>query len=30
MFEWHLSGVERAKRFRKPEGHSQPAWFERF
>ncbi|HEV2292860.1 MAG TPA: ASCH domain-containing protein [Tepidisphaeraceae bacterium] len=30
MFEWHLRGVERASRLRKPRGHPQPVWFEPF
>jgi len=30
MFEWHLTGVERAKRARKPKGHPQPVWFKPF
>ena len=29
-FEWHLAGVERAGRLRKPKGHPQPVWFEPF
>jgi len=30
MFQWHLAGVERAKRLRKPRGHPQPVWFNPF
>ncbi len=30
LFEWHLTDVERAKRFRKPKGHPQPVWFTPF
>ncbi len=30
MFQWHLADVERAKRFRIPKGHPQPACFEPF
>ena len=30
LYEWHLSDVERAKRFRKPRGHPQPVWFTPF
>jgi len=30
LYEWHLTDVERAKRFRKPKGHPQPVWFEPF
>ena len=30
FYEWHLAGVERAKRLRKPTGHPQPVWFEPF
>ena len=30
LYEWHLSDVERAKRFRKPKGHPQPVWFTPF
>jgi hypothetical protein len=30
MWQWHLAGVERAKRLRKPTGHPQPVWFEPF
>jgi hypothetical protein len=30
MYAWHLIGVERAKRLRKPTGHPQPVWFEPF
>jgi len=30
MFQWHLAGVERAKKFRKPTGHPQPLWFNPF
>jgi hypothetical protein len=29
-YQWHLSGVERAKRLRKPKGHPQPVWFRPF
>ena len=29
-FEWHLGGIERAKRLRKPKGHPQPVWFTPF
>ena len=29
-YEWHLTDVERAKRFRKPKGHPQPVWFTPF
>ncbi len=28
--EWHLGGVERSKRLRKPKGHPQPVWFNPF
>jgi hypothetical protein len=30
MWQWHLIGVERAKRLRKPTGHPQPVWFTPF
>ena len=30
LYQWHLGGVERAKRLRKPKGHPQPVWFEPF
>jgi predicted transcriptional regulator len=30
LFEWHLAGIERARRFRKPHGHPQPVWFHPF
>jgi predicted transcriptional regulator len=30
LYEWHLTDVERAKRFRKPKGHPQPVWFTPF
>lgn len=30
MYAWHLGGVERAKRLRKPAGHPQPVWFRAF
>jgi hypothetical protein len=30
MWQWHLAGVERAGRLRKPVGHPQPVWFEPF
>ena len=30
LFRWHLTDVERAKRFRKPKGHPQPVWFTPF
>ncbi len=30
MWQWHLAGVERAKRLRKPARHPQPAWFRPF
>jgi hypothetical protein len=30
LFRWHLTDVERAKRFRKPRGHPQPVWFTPF
>ena len=30
FYEWHLTGVERAARLRKPSGHPQPAWFKPF
>ena len=30
LFHWHLRGVERAKKFRKPTGHPQPVWFTPF
>ena len=29
-YEWHLTGVERATRLRKPKGHPQPVWFNPF
>ena len=28
--EWHLGGVERAKKLGKPRGHPQPVWFTPF
>lgn len=30
MYQWHLAGVKRAKRLRKPAGHPQPVWFTPF
>jgi hypothetical protein len=30
LFRWHLTGVKRAKKFRKPRGHPQPVWFNPF
>ena len=30
LYEWHLTDVERAKRFRRPKGHPQPVWFTPF
>ena len=30
MWQWHLAGVERAKKLRKPKGHPQPSWFTPF
>ncbi len=27
IYHWHLTGVERAKRLRKPKGHPQPVWW---
>jgi hypothetical protein len=30
MYRWHLAGVERAKKLRKPKGHPQPVWFNPF
>lgn len=30
MYQWHLAGVERARRLRKPAGHPQPVWFHPF
>jgi hypothetical protein len=27
MYQWHLGGVERIDRLRKPTGHPQPVWF---
>ena len=30
FYEWHLTGVERAKQFRKPTRHPQPVWFRPF
>jgi ASCH domain len=30
LYEWHLTDVERAKRFRKPKGRPQPVWFTPF
>ena len=30
LFEWHLAGIERAKKLRKPSGHPQPVWFRPF
>jgi hypothetical protein len=29
-FEWHLGGIERATKLRKPKGHPQPVWFTPF
>jgi hypothetical protein len=29
-YEWHLAGVERTDRPRKPDGHPQPVWFRPF
>ena len=30
MYRWHLTDVERAETFRKPERHPQPVWFTPF
>ena len=30
LYEWHLTGVERAATPRKPTGHPQPVWFTPF
>ena len=30
MYRWHLTGVQRAKKLRKPKGHPQPVWFTPF
>jgi predicted transcriptional regulator len=30
MYRWHLTGVERARKLRKPRGHPQPVWFKPF
>ena len=30
IYEWHLTDVKRAKKFRKPRGHPQPVWFRPF
>jgi len=30
IWRWHLAGVERAARLRRPERHPQPVWFEPF
>ena len=30
LWQWHLAGVQRAKRLRKPTGHPQPVWFHPF
>ena len=30
MYRWHLIGVERAKKLRKPTRHPQPVWFRPF
>ena len=30
FYAWHLTDVERAKKFRKPTGHPQPVWFKPF
>jgi hypothetical protein len=30
VYAWHLAGVERAKKLRKPKGHPQPVWFKPF
>jgi hypothetical protein len=30
IYHWHLAGVERAERPRKPTGHPQPVWFKPF
>jgi predicted transcriptional regulator len=27
LYQWHLTGVERVKKLRKPKGHPQPVWF---
>ena len=26
VYRWHLTDVQRAKKFRKPTGHPQPVW----
>jgi hypothetical protein len=30
IYEWHLTDVKRAKKFRKPTGRPQPVWFRPF
>lgn len=30
FYEWHLTGIERIERLRKPKNHPQPAWFKPF
>ena len=30
FYQWHLTGVERIERLRKPSGHPQPVWFKPF
>ena len=30
LFHWHLTDVQRAKKFRKPRLHPQPVWFNPF
>jgi hypothetical protein len=30
LYGWHLGGIERAKKLRKPKGHPQPVWFTPF
>jgi hypothetical protein len=30
LYEWHLGGIERAKKLWKPNGHAQPVWFTPF
>ncbi len=30
LYEWHLTGIKRLKRHRKPSGHPQPVWFTPF
>lgn len=30
VYEWHLTGVERIERPRKPKSHPQPVWFKPF